>query len=392
MTRGRFVLYFLVILLFLLPIGTAGFGQTIESARDKYEAGDFVGAEDELRAILEQDSENFEANTMLYEIVTMTNIQESEKLTELALMEINSKNFETAFSHLEKAIILDPENTRARELYLAIYDVSLIEEGTMEEMIETEELAALEEEEEIVAPPEEAIPREEVALATPKPPEEMEEAEPPLKEYNRAFVKLASNLTFANSNNLDFVDSKVSMLGARFDGRYYFDFLSRRFGLSLDYSGNLVKMGGGDNIKFSAHRLNTAARFRHYFFENDFGRLTVGGRLIYHVFLLQNREDQGVYNFTRLYGPAIGVFVSDPVVYRFLKKNFFRNLGFEGEFTYLFLIGAGDDAPSSPEFYIGSYYDLKRYRFSLGYRRYTIRTSDIKENYNDIELGAGYRF
>jgi Tfp pilus assembly protein PilF len=56
---------------------------------------------------------------MLYEIVTMTNIQESEKLTELALMEINSKNFETAFSHLEKAIILDPENTRARDtMYL----------------------------------------------------------------------------------------------------------------------------------------------------------------------------------------------------------------------------------------------------------------------------------
>jgi hypothetical protein len=182
------------------------------------------------------------------------------------------------------------------------------------------------------------------------------------------------------------------LLGARLDGRYYFDFLSRRFGLSLDYSGNLVKMSGDDSIKFSAHRLNTSARFRHYFFENDFGRLTVGGRLIYHLFLLQNRENQGVYNFTRLYGPAFGVFVSDPVVYRFLKKNFFRNLGFEGEFTYLFLIGGGDDAPSSPEFYIGSYYDLKRYRFSLGYRRYTIRTSDIKENYNDIELGAGYRF
>jgi hypothetical protein len=45
----------------------------------------------------------------------------------------------------------------------------------MEEMIETEELAALEEEEEIVAPPEEAIPGEEVAVATPKLPEEMKD-------------------------------------------------------------------------------------------------------------------------------------------------------------------------------------------------------------------------
>jgi hypothetical protein len=151
--RGRFVIYSLVIILIVATIGTAGFGQTIESAREKYESGDFIGAEEELRAILAEDSENFEANTMLYEIVTMTNIQESEKLTELALMEINSKNFETAFS----------------------YDVSLIEEGTMEEMIETEELAALEEEEEIVAPPEEAIPGEEVAVATPKLPEEMKD-------------------------------------------------------------------------------------------------------------------------------------------------------------------------------------------------------------------------
>ena len=113
-------------------------------------------------------------------------------------------------------------------------------------------------------------------------------------------------------------------------------------------------------------------------------------RINYHVFLLQNREDLGVYNFTRVYGPSLGVFVSDPVIYRFVKKDFFKNVRFEGEINYLFLLG-NKDAPSTPEFYIGTYYDLDRYRFSLGYRRYTIRDSDIKESYNDIEMSAGYK-
>ena len=119
--------------------------------------------------------------------------------------------------------------------------------------------------------------------------------------------------------------------------------------------------------------------------------MTVGARAGYHFFTLQNLKSEGAYNFTRIYGPSFGIFLSDPVIYRVLKKDFFKNIGFETEINYLFLLGQAG-APSAPELYMGAYYNLDRYRFSLGYRFYSIRQESVKENYNDIELGAGYLF
>jgi hypothetical protein len=167
--------------------------------------------------------------------------------------------------------------------------------------------------------------------------------------------------------------------------------MKRRLGVSLDYTGNFLKLSGNDAIDFTTHRVNVSARFRTYFFEKEYGRLTVGARLSYHLFFLSNKMDEGVYNFTQVYGPSFGVFLEDPVLYRFWRNSVTRRLGFEGEFNYLVVTG-GDDAPTSPEIYLGAYYDVDRYRFSLGYRSYGIKNDRVKESYDDIELGVGYRF
>jgi len=309
-------------------------------------------------------------------------------LTERALIAINNREFENAFSYLEEAILIDPENIRARELYLSIYEIAEIEKESLGEIIDEEKLLALKEEVKRIEEPEPTQVEEE-PLMVEKQAEKIEKK--PEWARNRGFIKVSTAFTIANSDNLDYIDSKVSMLGGKLEAQYYFNFLERKLGVSLDYAGSLIKTGGDENIKFITHRINTSVRFRTFFFEDGKNRLMVGARINYHVFLLQNQEDIGVYNFTRIYGPSFGIFVSDPVIYRFVKKDFFKNIGIEGEIDYLFLIGK-KDAPYSPELYIGTYYDLNRYRFSLGYCRYTIKDADVKESYNDIELSAGYWF
>ena len=392
-----FFLPIIGMLLFTIP--HLAQAQSIESAREKYESGDLEGALEETQILLKENSENLEAQSLASEVELAVKRKEAQALTERALVEINSRRFEEAYVYLKRALILDPENERARELYLSIHEVLQIEGESLEEVLERrqEELAAVEEEPVEEAPPE-AEPAEVVSEREPSEivreklkPEPVEE-EPLSPRYDSMFIRSGIVLPFANSNNLDYVDSSVTQLGIHLDGRYYFNFWERRLGLSLDYTGNLIKLGGSEYVNFGTHRLNFSVRIRTYFFERDYGRLTVGARLNYHLFLLNNREDQGVYNFTRLYGPSFGVFAEDPILYRFWKADFLRDVGFESGFNYLFLVGQGDSAPSSYELFVATYYDLKQYRFHLGYRRYSIRDSSVRETYNDLEAGAGYRF
>ena len=396
----------------MLP--TVMLAQTVESARELYEAGDFERALQELQSILADDVENLEAQSLQSEVQLAMQRMQARELTEAALVEINSRRFEQAYAYLERAILLDPENSEARELYLSIHEVLQVEGESIEEMLERQqkELTAVGEpppgeeveqpdtelSEEASATAEAAAEAAAAAAATAAvtEPEEQEAPEhAPIEQVERfdtLFIRGGLVFTFANSDNLDYVDSSVSLLGIHLDGRYFFDFWEKRLGLSFGYIGSFLKLGGSEYVNFSTHRLNVSARLRTYFFEEDYGRLTVGAILNYHLFVLSNRESLGVYNFTRVYGPALGFYIEDPVLYRFWKKPFLRSFGMETEFNRLFIIGKGSEAPSATEWYLGAYYDYKRYRFHTGYRHYRIRNDSVKETYNDIELGAGYRF
>jgi len=390
---GFIIIISVITALFFLPASL--FSQTVDSARDLLKAGDYTGAEEELKSLLESEPDNIDALALLDEVQRTVKQEKARVLVEKALIEINNRNFDQAYAYCEQAILLDPENARARELYLSIHEVGEIEKKSVEEQValekeKTPQEAAREKEKAQTPEGETGVEKAagaagpEVTTGKPKAPEKK-------PEYNRALIKIATAYSFSNSNNLDFIDSKISHFGGRFDGRYYFNFLDRRLGASLDYVGYYIKTSGDESINFSVHRTNVSARYRMFLFETGGLKLTAGARLNYHIFLLQNRESEGAYNFTRIYGPSIGVFFSDPVLYRFIKKDFFKNVGFEGEMNYLFLLGKGSP-PRSPEWYIGSFYTLNRYQFGLGFRSYSLRTSDIKETYRDIELSAGIMF
>jgi tetratricopeptide (TPR) repeat protein len=389
--------------LFVICALTAAFlplvsgAQTLESARESYERGDYTAAEEELKEILAENGENNEALALLREIELQRRKEEAVSLTERALIEINSRNFQEAYGLLERAVVLDPENSRARELYLSIHEILQVEGETLDQMLERreEELSIVEE------PATEIPPEEERAVSEAVSPEEEEpvpeEPAPPpepevVQRYDRAIIRGGPVFSFARSNNLDYLTSNVGLFGLRLDGRYYFNILQRGLGLSFDYTGSLLKLGGEDLISFGTHRMNFSARYRMYLFERDYGRLTLGARLNYHLFVLNNREPLGVYSFTRVYGPSLGLFFEDPVVYRFWKREFLKQFGLEGDFNYLVLVGKGKQAPRASEWSLSVYYDLKRYRFNLGYRRYTLKNDAVRESYNDIELTAGYRF
>jgi tetratricopeptide (TPR) repeat protein len=366
----------LVLLLTGLFLPRAVSCQSIESARDKFLREEYDEAIAELEAVLQADSENIDAISLLNEVEQKSRQKRSAALTQRALREIENRQFEAAYEYLQQAILIDPENEQARRLFLSLYEVGEIEEESVAMAAEEATAAAV-----VPAPAGEVVAGTEEAVSLPPPP----------PQYDTALIKLSTSYTFANSNKLDYIDGRVSLIGARVEGRYYLDFWEKRVGASVDYTVYPLKTYGDSRIQFIVHRANIAARIRTYFFEEENSKLTVGAKLNYHFFTLQNLAEAGAYNFKQIYGPSIGIFVSDPVIYRFVKNDFFKDFGLEGEFNYLFLMGQGT-APSSLELYLGAYYNLDRYRFSLGYRLYSISKESINENYSDIEISAGYRF
>lgn len=379
MERIKRVFRFCLVSLLLSSVAPAiGISQDIETARELLFSEEYEEAIAEIERILEADSENLDAISLLNEVEQKSRQKRSAVFTQKALGEIESRNFETAYEYLEQAIIIDPENETARRLFLSLYEVGEIEEESVAMAVETPE-----------GVPATGAGGPAVAAVPSLEPGFEKEEEPP--RYDTALVRVSASYSFANSNKLDYIDGRVSLLGARVDARYYLPFWDKRIGASLDYTVYPLKTYGDSRIKFVVHRANVAARIRTYFFEEAGRRLTVGAKLNYHFFTLQNLMTEGAYNFKQIYGPSIGIFVSDPVVYRFVKNDFFKNFGLEGEFDYLFLIGQGT-SPSSLEIYFGAFYDMERYRFSLGYRLYSISKEGVNENFNDIELSAGYRF
>ena len=306
------------------------------------------------------------------------------------MLEINDLNFKKALELLKEAIILDSSNEQARELYITLIEVNEIEQESIEEEIQMAqvEIAVEEGQEGSTAEISESVEISdggELLPGTQKPAHEEI-----VKPRNILSVEMAPIFTFARSNALDYINSNVSMLGLKLDSRFYF-LLQRRLGLSLDYSGNFIKTAGDDSIDFLVHRVNVSTRFRLFLFETSGSRLTAGARVSYHLFSLQNKMNEGAYNFKTFYTPSFGIFLEDPVIYRFVKKKFFQNLGFGGQADVLFIPGQeGSSMLSSIEFYLGTFYNLKQFSFSLGYRQYRIMQQQISEIYHDIELGVRY--
>jgi hypothetical protein len=198
------------------------------------------------------------------------------------------------------------------------------------------------------------------------------------------------------------------MLGARLDVQYYgfdflwdmvepLDFLRDLVGVSLDYHGLLVKLSGSEYINFTTHRINLALRGRYFLFEQKVNKYTstglvVGGKLNFHFFQLANAETKGVYGIENIFGPSIGIFASDTVLYHFIKQDIFSKIGLEMDANFLPLAGEEGLAGLSLEYFIGAFYLFESFKFGAGIRSYSISVEDISEGYFDIVLNAAYRF
>ncbi len=300
------------------------------------------------QADIEYKNENVESAEIYYQKALSLVKEKSQELTQKAIKEIDRKRFEKARKFLKEALSLYPENSRAKEIYSTLIEIDGIENEDVDRV--TDYL---------------------------------------IDKRKNNIIKLSFSYMMADSNYLDNINSKVSMIGIGFDGRYYFDFLKKMLGLSIDYRSYPLKITGDDDISFIAYKLNASLRFRMFFFEDLSNCLIVGLRFNYHFFYLHNLKDQGAYYFTKIYAPSFGIFFSDPVVHRFYKNKYLRDFGLEGEFNYLKVTG---DAPMHIDSYLGAYYNIGHFRYGAGFRFYMIKQNSIKEIYKDIEVSAGYSF
>ncbi len=346
------------------------FGQNtddlLQSALEKYNNGDLNGALAELNAILKKEPDNLEARKLQNNIVHEMNKKESEKLTELALIEIDKKNFDNAQEFLKQAIKKDPDNKKARDLFLAIEEVKRAEgvKPGSEQIITSREQVGREEK-----------PKQEQGT------------------HDNFFITLSPYFASSGSNAVSGIDSGVTHLGVKAEAVYYFNLLGGLLGLSLDYSGTFLKLSGLDEINIIIHKADAFARFRIHLFETDSFRTELGVKAGYRLYYLQNIESRGAYNFTLLYGPAFGIFFSDPVLARFINNDFLKNCGIEGEAGLLLIPGEGNQAwIFNLDFYLGIYYRMGSFCYCFGYSYYGIMREALSETSHAILVGVRYYF
>lgn len=334
---------------------------------------------------------------------------------------------------LQQAVILDPSNDLARDLYVSVVEVSQIEEISdqgnsvallgpgitsrtrpMEEPAGASEMGSVGD-----APPTDAEtpapdPGEELPPRTAEDTavESDAQADPASEGSRRDFrpdrqtgmvaaagqgssleLSVGPEFTLARSNAVPDVDSDVSLAGVRAKMLYVPGFQARRFGAALDYSGGVLKTSGEERIVFRLHRLSATALIRWKLTPGTSGELVVGARGGYDLLLMENLEDSGAYNFTQLYGPSAGVFISDPVLFRLIDRPFLESVRLNAGADLQYLPGEGEDGPVIPwRFHIGVTREGAVLDYEMRFRHHRIVQDDLQERFTDIAVTVGYEF
>jgi len=161
----------------------------LDKALENFEKGNYEGVLKAVNSFLLTNPGNLDAIKLKDQIQKKIKSKKSYKLTELALIEIENKNFRKAQVLLTEALKLDANNKRARELYLAMDEVSKIEGGFLggEDIISAEK-------------------------------EQRTKDKNHLKQ--NFYIQLAPQLAFSGSNAVAGLDSGVMHLGTRLDIAY----------------------------------------------------------------------------------------------------------------------------------------------------------------------------
>jgi len=161
----------------------------LDKALENFEKGNYEGVLKAVNSFLLTNPGNLDSIKLKDQIQKKIKSKKSYKLTELALIEIENKNFRKAQVLLTEALKLDANNKRARELYLAMDEVSKIEGGFLggEDIISAEK-------------------------------EQRTKDKNHLKQ--NFYIQLAPQLAFSGSNAVAGLDSGVMHLGTRLDIAY----------------------------------------------------------------------------------------------------------------------------------------------------------------------------
>ena len=242
-----------------------------------YNGGKLEEALDAVNLYLEQNEGDPQAIQLKEGIELDLNLTRSTELTTQALLLIDVDEFEQARALLGEALIADPGNTLAMELYVSLSDIVKAEsvqedipqaEGTEDVTpvvaAGTAVVIAADSDEETG----EGAPSESTG-STESPSPASEEKEEESKEKSRSKTpfgfSVGPRLTFANSNYLT-LDSGVTLMGVKADAWVFLPFWETRLGFSATYTGDLFKLSGSDAINFSTNRIKGLALIRTWIF------------------------------------------------------------------------------------------------------------------------------
>ncbi|TAL30360.1 MAG: hypothetical protein EPN93_19780 [Spirochaetes bacterium] len=306
-------------------------------------------------------------------------VELSHRLTLQAQEELSRHRFADAYRLVQRAVMLDPANSEAKDLYMSLYE--LIDDPE-NRVIQTPEPRRAEHSA-IVAQPKIESPG--VRTVT------VPAVDVRAPASGDRYVKLGFLYAQGESDYLDYVDSTVRLLGGRAEAGYYFQNAGPSFGLSADYTGYLFKTRGDPRIDILVHRLNVTVARREDFF-GGYGRpLVVGVRAGYHLFLLQNRNTEGAYYFRELNGPLVGFFFSEPLFHRFWKNDLLKPMGVEGGINFVPVMKRSDFARAF-EYNALLTCDMTTVRVSFGWRSYQIDNGETRERFSGVETGFSVHY
>lgn len=298
---------------------------------------------------------------------------ESADLTLKAKSELQNYNYKKAYKLLEQAIILDPSNDEAKDIYVKLSEMA----GELSEESSSQTVPV----KKIRQKKKKSFKEAEQVITTEQP-----------ESSGELYLKGGFIYTYGRSNFIPEINSNVQMPGVNIELIYYTGFSDGRLGFSSDYRVNPLITNGDSQIDFMLHRANLFILYREKFFEtSDNNVLILGVRTGYHYFMLQNKKDQGAYYFTGAFCPAAGFFISDPVFSRIFPNSFVSEFGIEAGADYM---------PVYQESKLVNIYDYRiaiTYRFeiaeiSIGWKSYNFNNGNIRESFSDIELTALYKF
>ena len=253
--------------------------------------------------------------------------EKSKVITQKAIHEIDKNNLNEAYGLVKNAISLDPSNTKAKELYVRLHE--LFGKGkwsNTEKMnkrfpnnLKTQNKRShLKSKKEISC---DCVENCDKILAKRK--EEIETGKY-IEDLHTIMVKATGVVSFSESNYLRHINSSMVMGGAGLSAEYYNSYFGKKAGLSINYLGLFLKFDGDDRINFITHRVDGFLLLRTFLFSIHGERFEVGLKFGYQYFYLGNKEPEGAYYYTSIWGPAIGLFIRDPVLYRLWNTPIFK--------------------------------------------------------------------